>query len=288
MTFNNKKNIKHLNNESGAMALLGAMVITIAITTILSTFYIYSVNQAKYHGRIKAAYQTMNVMESLASAYRKAYDMGRSAQLTGNCPAGTLQSPATGQIEFCFSTTPVCFHREDRSPDQEQFCFNFSQQQASYQERINEAYAMLNNSLDNSLDNIKTQSNNKLWLARLNGFYESPALKQDMKEVFASRSNSLRPKLLDWLSFSHNNAYARQQGGHQPGGRNGANEVFISLAEILCSVNGQIVSNPHPSCANCTTNSCLPVRPSLASAGGPVAAVDNRSPIQNFMIVRQP
>ena len=68
------------NNQDGMTTLVTVMVTSMAIVILMSTFYIYTVNQSKYHARIREAYQMINVMESFAAASRKAYDAAATVQ----------------------------------------------------------------------------------------------------------------------------------------------------------------------------------------------------------------
>ncbi len=188
------KAFKVLNNQSGMMAMMGAMMFTIAITTTLSTFYVYTLNQAKYHARIKEAYQLINIMESFATATRKAYDMGMSANAQGgNCPsapgtpgvAPTAIPGAAGKV-YCPSSTATCFKREDTN---EEYCSTVSfasnvtiHKKTSYAE-------------------TKAKSFLKSWRKGLNEFYLSPGLKQRTIDSDTILSNVIqKPRLLDWLA----------------------------------------------------------------------------------------
>ncbi|MCB0348130.1 MAG: hypothetical protein KDD37_04805 [Bdellovibrionales bacterium] len=192
------KALKILNNQQGMMAMMGAMIFTIAITTTLSTFYVYTLNQAKYHARIKEAYQLINIMESFATATRKAYDMGMSANASAApCPDGSAPQQVTGATGkyFCSNNSPVCFKREDTG---DEYCSTVSfASNVTIEKKTSYAEA-------------KTKSFLKTWRKGLNDFYLSPGLKNRVLDSSTVLSSVIkRPSLLDWLAPSE--AFAQYQ-----------------------------------------------------------------------------
>jgi hypothetical protein len=195
------KALKVLNNQDGMMAMMGAMMFTIAITTTLSTFYVYSLNQAKYHARIKEAYQLINIMESFATATRKAYDMGMSSRAQGsNCP-GTNQPPQSinGSTTNFYCAPPAnqqtCFTREDT---REEYCSVISfASNVTIQKHQNVA-----------------QINNQLFLQKwrkgLNKFFVSPGIQNRIVDTSTMAYVIQKPRLLDWLTEK---AYAQEDKG---------------------------------------------------------------------------
>lgn len=196
------KAFKVLNNQSGMMAMMGAMIFTIAITTTLSTFYVYTLNQAKYHARIKEAYQLINIMESFATATRKAYDMGMSAHAkTQACPNGLSPSLINGTTDkyYCpplASDPQTCFTREDTN---EQYCTTISFATASVEIKK-----------QHSVAEVKTNSFLKKWRKGLNDFYISPGIKDRVVDTSTMAYVMKKPMLLDWLVSS---AQAQQESG---------------------------------------------------------------------------
>jgi hypothetical protein len=63
-------------NERGAVALMVVLLSSVAMVTLLSAIYVYVVNRAKYHSRIKQAYVIQNVIEEAAKMIRQSYDRG--------------------------------------------------------------------------------------------------------------------------------------------------------------------------------------------------------------------
>lgn len=189
------KAFKVINNQSGMMAMMGAMIFTIAITTTLSTFYVYTLNQAKYHARIKEAYQLINIMESFATATRKAYDMGMSARANGiaegaPCIAGgsSVLRAVTGTTDkfYCQPQGETCFTREDVN---EQYCTAISFTASNVEIKKQKSYA-----------EIKTDSFLKKWRLGLNNFYVSPAIKDRIVDTSTMAYVIRKPQLLDWLT----------------------------------------------------------------------------------------
>lgn len=98
---------RHLKNESGAVAILSVVIMSFVVVTTLTTVYIYLVNRAKYHSRIREAYQLTHVMEEFGKLTRQAYDTANSVTVT--CPSGLAKNSAevlaTIGMPMCF---PPC------------------------------------------------------------------------------------------------------------------------------------------------------------------------------------
>lgn len=90
------------------MAILSVVIMSFVVVTTLTTVYIYLVNRAKYHSRIREAYQLTHVMEEFGKLTRQAYDTASS--ISGDiCPGGqnrtyTAANNITG-MNMCF---PPC------------------------------------------------------------------------------------------------------------------------------------------------------------------------------------
>ena len=255
---------KLINNESGSTAILGAVIFTIAITTLLSSFYIYSVNQSKGQARIKEGSQMINVMESIATKSRQAYDlaessfeMGRQADLSslncddGNppqnlggrmhcrCPDTSAPQNVGGGIFACFTAGDrrACITREDSG---ETFCANM--------------FGAVVSNDTTSIQNVVQREDKrpqwaKKWLSNLNMHFISPALHNTSLEMLArQKQQNIKLKLLDWY-FAKKQAFAfpageeaqditvgtrqEQLGGEtQPAAGEGD-----TLIEVVCLVN---------------------------------------------------
>jgi hypothetical protein len=281
---------KVINNQSGMMAMMGAMIFTIAITTTLSTFYVYTLNQAKYHARIKEAYQLINIMESFATATRKAYDMGMSAAAKSeNCPdangvpnAGLPPQAINGTSPpkfFCAPTNAsTCFRREDTN---EEYCATI-QFNANLQIKRQEMY------VENNPNSFL-----KSWRRGLNDFFISPGIKDRVVDTSTMAYVIQRPMLLDWLvSTAH--AVQGQQGEADTGYIPGENREVGKVGDIPALPNptpggggGTIVS--HSGYINCETRKiCVVSYPSQTPGGTPIPAPASQCPrsMQNEELAR--
>ncbi|MCB0394008.1 MAG: hypothetical protein KDD25_05585 [Bdellovibrionales bacterium] len=96
-----------LKNEKGVAGVLAVIVISFTIVTTLSTVYIYLVNRAKYHAKIREAYQMSQVMEEFGKSFRQAYDSAQAYGGSANTTCGTDQtripSTAVGGVNFCLN-----------------------------------------------------------------------------------------------------------------------------------------------------------------------------------------
>lgn len=98
--------IKTVNNEKGAMAILAVVVMSFVVVSTLSTVYIYIVNRAKYHGRIKDAYRLTHVMEEFGKLTRQAYDTAQALPPLAECPNGIAGSRQATEDKIGI---PLCF-----------------------------------------------------------------------------------------------------------------------------------------------------------------------------------
>ncbi|GEM_PF-4551570 len=190
--------LKLLRSQEGSMAILGVMMISLAITTLLSSFYIYTVNQAKYHARIKEAYQMINVTERVAAAARKAYDQGMAANDNGeNCDGGAapVEVPAGSGIWICGGAAQeICVEREDA---QETYCTTiFASNAYDSVPGLQETYYVRKTD--------KRPAWAKAWLGKLHAFYDdsNPNLKT-MEMLAQAQTRALnKPSLLQVFTKS--------------------------------------------------------------------------------------
>lgn len=265
---------KVINNQKGMMAMMGAMIFTIAITTTLSTFYVYTLNQAKYHARIKEAYQLINIMESFATATRKAYDMGMSAAAKSeNCPdangvpnAGLPPQAINGTSPpkfFCAPTSAsTCFRREDTN---EEYCATI-QFNANLEIKRQEMY------VENNPNSFL-----KSWRKGLNDFFISPGIKDRIVDTSTMAYVIQRPMLLDWLvSTAH---AAQEQYDDYTSGKNGDGRIGDTRVSPTPAPGGGGVTVSHAGYINCEARKiCIVSYPSPNPVGTPIPAPANQCP----------
>lgn len=97
-----------LGNERGAMAILSVVILSFVVVTTLTTVYIYLVNRAKYHSRIREAYQLTHVMEQFGKLTRQAYDTANSISGT-LCPGSTPGNPVDRTNTIPVTGVAMCF-----------------------------------------------------------------------------------------------------------------------------------------------------------------------------------
>ena len=86
--MNNKliKLLYNLDRQEGFMGMMLAMIMSVAIFTILSSVHIYTVNHAQYQSGIKEAYIMQTDVENFASLISDAYNKGRDGTCsTSDC-----------------------------------------------------------------------------------------------------------------------------------------------------------------------------------------------------------
>lgn len=93
------KTFKRVNGEKGGAAIITVVIMAFVMVTTLSTVYVYLVNRAKYHQRIKNAYVVTHVMEELGKLVRQARDTAQAN------PACAPKIDIGGGVFVCF---PAC------------------------------------------------------------------------------------------------------------------------------------------------------------------------------------
>lgn len=73
-------------NENGYMVLIGVVISSAAVLTLLTSFYIYQINRIKHQARIKEAYKIFGVMEDAAKIIKSAYDKKSAELILANQP----------------------------------------------------------------------------------------------------------------------------------------------------------------------------------------------------------
>ena len=82
----------NLDNEEGFMGMMLAMIMSVAIFTILSSVHIYTVNHARFQSGIKEAYIMQTDIENFATIIADAYNKGRdSCTGSGCCTADNVK-----------------------------------------------------------------------------------------------------------------------------------------------------------------------------------------------------
>jgi hypothetical protein len=115
-----------VRNQKGQMAIATVMIFSVVIAITMSSAYLYNVNQARYHAKIKQGYQMIGVMEGLARAVKQAYDSGEAltAQSGASCPGGQVAYDTCAGVPTDQCTMPnhtvclavnnqVCIERQD-------------------------------------------------------------------------------------------------------------------------------------------------------------------------------
>jgi len=105
-------------NERGAVALLMVLALSTCMVMLLSSIYIYVVNRAKYHARVKAAYNAQSAMEEAAKMMRQVYDQTNGGS---NTPPLTTCTDANGNTFNGFTVT---------TPDGSTYCFKTAKHKA--------------------------------------------------------------------------------------------------------------------------------------------------------------
>jgi hypothetical protein len=99
-----------LRNEDGAVAIISVIILSLVLVTTLSTLYVYIVNRAKYHARIREVYHRLMVIEQGGKILRQAYSEHEASNqdgASGNCPAGSTYYQVSGKdrpLHFCFES----------------------------------------------------------------------------------------------------------------------------------------------------------------------------------------
>lgn len=93
------KTFNGANGQKGGAAIITVVIMAFVMVTTLSTVYVYLVNRAKYHQRIKNAYVVTHVMEELGKLVRQARDTAQAN------PACAPQIDIGGGVFVCF---PAC------------------------------------------------------------------------------------------------------------------------------------------------------------------------------------
>ena len=85
--MNNKliKLLYNLDRQEGFMGMMLAMIMSVAIFTILSSVHIYTVNHAQYQSGIKEAYIMQTDVENFAGLVADAYNKGRDTCSSADC-----------------------------------------------------------------------------------------------------------------------------------------------------------------------------------------------------------
>ncbi len=97
------KLLYNLDREDGFMGMMLAVIMSVAIFTILSSVHIYTVNHARFQSGIKEAYIMQTDIENFATIIAGAYNKGRINCTPG---AGIICCPF-GSITFKFEGTAL-------------------------------------------------------------------------------------------------------------------------------------------------------------------------------------
>lgn len=202
------------NREKGAMAIMMVVLVSMVIVTTLSTIYIYIVNRAKYHSRIKEAYQMTHVMEQFGKILAQAYDTAEIVG-AGPCPGG-VNMVTTGGMNLCFPANGTAEGNRCVTHNGRSYCLTESLSVASLDNKGFPDFAVIDQEKLNSPSYFST------WYARLDRFFESTVA--DHAVGFSNKAGlmleaRLAPSFTGWLMRE---AYAYTKEGEQtypsPGG----------------------------------------------------------------------
>ena len=107
----------NLDKEEGFMGMMLAMIMSVAIFTILSSVHIYTINHAQFQSGIKEAYIMQTDIENFATIVAGAYNKGREG---GSC------SPGPGEVCCILDTVPFRFKGTGSCGDLKGVCLKSS------------------------------------------------------------------------------------------------------------------------------------------------------------------